>query len=150
MEKYNFKTIKQINKEIKERKQLLKENQEKIHFYYQRKWLKSHNKHEYIDFDDNYLQSIYKYFNSIKKKGKNYIGINELKNPLLSLGIAKDLEEIKLIMNEIDEDQSGKIEFNEFLLIIKGKSYFYNKPNNNSNNKEFVKYLKRYIKRDYR
>ncbi len=38
--------------------------------------------------------------------------------PLISLGIAETIEEVKKIIDSVDDDGSGKIEFGEFLKII--------------------------------
>jgi centrin-1 len=46
------------------------------------------------------------------------IGVDELVEPLISLGIADSIEEVKKIIDSVDDDGSGKIEFTEFLKII--------------------------------
>ena len=50
------------------------------------------------------------------------IGIDELEGPLISLGIASSREEVQKIIDSVDEDGSGQIEFNEFLHIISSKN----------------------------
>ena len=50
------------------------------------------------------------------------IGIDELEEPLISLGIAQSVAEVKRIVDSVDEDKSGQIEFNEFLHIISSKN----------------------------
>jgi Ca2+-binding EF-hand superfamily protein len=47
------------------------------------------------------------------------IGIQELEKPLISLGLCNTREEVKRIMDDVDEDGSGQMEFKEFLQIIK-------------------------------
>ena len=42
-----------------------------------------------------------------------------MESPLIGLGIADTREEIEQMIVEVDEDGSGKIEFDEFLQIIK-------------------------------
>jgi EF hand. len=41
-----------------------------------------------------------------------------LVEPLISLGIAESIEEVKRIVDSVDDDGSGQIEFKEFLKII--------------------------------
>lgn len=45
------------------------------------------------------------------------ISIDELKDPLIGLGIAKNIEEIEEMVLEIDDD--GEIEFHEFIRLIR-------------------------------
>ena len=41
-----------------------------------------------------------------------------MEEPLIGLGLAESQEEIQRMIDEVDEDGSGKIEFDEFLMII--------------------------------
>jgi Ca2+-binding EF-hand superfamily protein len=45
-----------------------------------------------------------------------------LEDPLISLGIAESREDVKKIIDSVDDDESGQIEFKEFLTIIKNKN----------------------------
>jgi len=49
------------------------------------------------------------YFNSLDKKGCGSIGIDELEELLLSVGLMETREEIKALIDSVDEDKSGKI-----------------------------------------
>lgn len=79
----------------------------------------------YLDFNEEYRRKIRDYFDSLDLLGTGSIGITELEEPLITLGIAKGKNEVKKIMDEIDEDGSGEIEFGEFLQILKGKTSVY-------------------------
>ena len=46
------------------------------------------------------------------------IGINEMQEPLIGLGFANTTNEVQQMIDLVDEDGSGMIEFNEFLSII--------------------------------
>jgi Ca2+-binding EF-hand superfamily protein len=50
------------------------------------------------------------------------IGVEELEKPLISLGLCNTRQEVQNIIDDVDEDDSGQIEFNEFLHIIKSAS----------------------------
>ena len=50
------------------------------------------------------------------------MGIGELENPLIGLGFAESRQEVQEMIDEVDEDGSGQVEFDEFLMIIKNSS----------------------------
>ena len=85
----------------------------------ERKWLKQKGKNYLIDFDQNERQEMKKFFNTLDKKKTGSIGLDELEEMLLSVGLAENREEVKDLMGSVDEDHSGKIEFEEFLQMIK-------------------------------
>ena len=62
-----------------------------------------------------YRRKIKSYFDSLDEDGSEAIGTDEMEEPLLTLGIAKSKVEVKKLMDAIDEDKSGQIEFDEFL-----------------------------------
>lgn len=51
--------------------------------------------------------------------GSGSIGIDELEEPLIGLGFADGRQDVLDMIEHVDEDGSGQIEFEEFLLIIK-------------------------------
>ena len=51
--------------------------------------------------------------------GSGSIGIEELEDPLIGLGFADSRDEVQEMVDAVDEDGSGMIEFPEFLSIIK-------------------------------
>lgn len=72
-----------------------------------------------LDFRDEEIVKLKKCFKSLDSDGGGSIGLEELEVPLIGLGFAENREEVKDIMNSVDEDGNGDIEFNEFLTIIK-------------------------------
>lgn len=58
-------------------------------------------------------------FKSLCEDAEDSLGPGDLEDPLIGLGIAESPEEIKDMITPVDKDGSGKIEFNEFLDIIK-------------------------------
>jgi Ca2+-binding EF-hand superfamily protein len=87
-----------------------------------RHWLSKHGKNKFIDFRDEELIKLRNYFKDLDEDGSGSIGIEELEKPLISLGLCTTREDVKKIMEKVDEDKSGQIEFNEFLHIIKSAS----------------------------
>lgn len=60
-----------------------------------------------------YFRIINYYLNLFIKQGA--IGIEELEDPLISLGIAESRKDVSKIIASVDEDGTGAIEFAEFL-----------------------------------
>lgn len=87
-----------------------------------RKWLKSHGKTHCIDFDDVELKQLREYFNALDEDGSGSIGVEELEDPLIALGLVENRQQVQQIVQLVDEDGSEMIEFGEFLSIIKGGS----------------------------
>ena len=50
--------------------------------------------------------------------GSGSIGIDEIKVPLIGLGLVDSIEEVEDLMRLVDEDGSGLIEFEEFLSYL--------------------------------
>jgi ribosomal protein L21 len=108
-----------------EHKKVQKENQETLEAIELRRWLKVKNKDHFLDFDEQYRQKIKDYFDSMDEDGSGAIGIDELEDALLTLGMAKSRVQVQKLMDLVDEDGSGQIEFGEFLTILKGPSQIY-------------------------
>jgi len=53
----------------------------------QRQWLRKHGKERYIDFDDKQLKMLKDCFNDLDEDGSGSIGIDELQDPLIALGL---------------------------------------------------------------
>ena len=58
-------------------------------------------------------------FNRLDDDGSGSIGWQELKEPLIGLGLTDSVEQILQMIELVDEDRSGLIEFQEFLQIIR-------------------------------
>lgn len=98
-----------------------RENSQKLLTSRERSWLKKRGKDHYIDFDDSVRNELRKYFVSMDQSGSGSIVLEELADPLIALGLAENREEIKTLFDTVDTDKSGKIEFDEFLAILKNK-----------------------------
>lgn len=61
-------------------------------------------------------------FASLDDDGSGSIGVDEIKGPLIGLGLVSSMDEVEKLVALVDEDNSGLIEFNEFLDIILNKS----------------------------
>lgn len=58
-------------------------------------------------------------FDSLDEQKTGSIGVEQLEDPLVGLGFADTRDDVQEMVDLVDEDGSGKIEFGEFLSIIK-------------------------------
>jgi hypothetical protein len=59
-------------------------------------------------------------FETLDEDGSGAIGVEELQDPLIGLGFAENVYQVRDMIDRVDDDKSGQIEFPEFLKIIKG------------------------------
>ena len=85
----------------------------------QRHWLLKQGKGYYLDFTDEEIKKLKECFSSLDDDGSGAISVEELETPLIGLGFADSREEVENLINLVDVDGSGLIEFDEFLLVIK-------------------------------
>jgi Ca2+-binding EF-hand superfamily protein len=88
----------------------------------ERKWLAKHGKKQFIDFDDRERSKLKQYFNSLDTDGSGHLGIAQLEEPLISLGLAESRDQVQQIIDIVDKDGSRQIEFDEFMEILKAKN----------------------------
>ena len=60
------------------------------------------------------------YFDSLDDDGSGSIGVDEMEDPLIALGLVENRAQVQKIVDAVDDDGTGNIEFKEFLSIIKG------------------------------
>jgi Ca2+-binding EF-hand superfamily protein len=108
---------------IKAEKMSISEIRNKLRGYETKRWQQSRGK--YLEFDINTTNKFKKYYldiASINSDGKEGMGIDQLEDPFISLGLAYNRDEVKNLIGSVDDDGSGRIEFDEFLRIIHNKS----------------------------
>ena len=57
-------------------------------------------------------------FQELDEDGSKAIGVDELEDPLIALGLVDSRTQVEQMVHEIDDD--GNIEFEEFLKLVKG------------------------------
>ncbi len=78
-----------------------------------------HGKEQFIDFRQEELNELRKYFEYLDKDKGGSISADELEEPLIALGFAENREDIQALIRAIDKNGNGEIELDEFLTIIK-------------------------------
>lgn len=84
----------------------------------QRKWLIKRGKGHVLAFTDDEIRKLKECFSQLDDDGSGSIGIEELEEPLIGLGLADTKHEVKQMIEAVDDDGSGQIEFEEFIGII--------------------------------
>jgi len=56
-----------------------------------------------------------KYFEELDTDRSGMIGPNEIEETLISLGLAKNEDDVQDIVDELDQDGNGELDFDEFL-----------------------------------
>jgi Ca2+-binding EF-hand superfamily protein len=80
-----------------------------------------HGKGHFLDFSDEEIMKLKECFDQLDEAQKGSISEQDLYDPLIGLGFAETMEDVKKMVELVDDDRSGQIEFPEFLMIIKGK-----------------------------
>ena len=81
-----------------------------------------HSAQKVVDQHQKYRKTLKTYFDSLKaSKDNDYIMIDDLEDPFITLGLAKTRKEVHDIVELYDDNGNGKIEFDEFLDILDGR-----------------------------
>lgn len=81
-----------------------------------------HSAQKVVDQHQKYRKTLKTYFDSLKtSKDIDYIMIDDLEDPFITLGLAKNRQEVRDIVELYDDNGNGKIEFDEFLDILDGR-----------------------------
>ena len=81
--------------------------------------MKKRGKGRYIDFDTSQRSKLKKVFKELDKDASGALDANELYEPLLALGLVDSREQVLDLIKRVDNDDSGIIQFEEFLNILK-------------------------------
>ena len=68
-----------------------------------------------MDFDRRERRKLKDFFNSVDNRKEGYISLDQLEEMLLGLGLAEGIEDVKRLVNNVNVDQEGRIEFEEFM-----------------------------------
>ena len=58
-------------------------------------------------------------FAALDADGGGSIGLSELEEPLIALGLVEDSSQVEAMIEMVDDDNSSEVELSEFLNIIK-------------------------------
>ncbi len=99
------------------------ELKEELWRYNLKRWQESRGKK--LEFDVKKLNKYQAYYDEIenfnKQPEQKGVGVEQLEEPFISMGLAFSREEIAELIDSVDDDKSGRIEFGEFLKIVNNK-----------------------------
>ena len=72
-----------------------------------RKWLVQRGKGHMLDLQDSQIKALKQCFNSLDADGSGAIGVDEIKDPLIGLGLVNTISEVEYLVKLVDEDGSG-------------------------------------------
>ena len=78
-----------------------------------RNWLRKTGKGKYIDFNEDQMAILSDCFQDLDEDGSQAIGVDELEDPLIALGLVDTREQVEEMVAAVDDDMN--IEFEEFL-----------------------------------
>eukprot|EP00742_Colponemidia_sp_Colp-10_P003960 GILJ01004222.1.p1 GENE.GILJ01004222.1~~GILJ01004222.1.p1 ORF type:complete len:347 (+),score=52.11 GILJ01004222.1:60-1100(+) len=102
-----------------ERKERLREAYAKDYMASRNRWLKSRGQFNQVELSKQQKILMRLWFDSLDTDGSGNIGLDELEEPLISVGVARDREEVAELMAAVDGDGSGEITFDEFMDLFK-------------------------------
>lgn len=97
-----------------EHKRLLHEDRE-------RRWLTQKARHQWVDFSDSERTELRRYFDALRE-GADKLSVDRLEDMMVSLGLADSRQEVERIVEAIDGDRTGELDFEEYLLILRTRA----------------------------
>ncbi|KAG6592585.1 Ca2+-binding protein/EF-hand superfamily protein [Phytophthora cinnamomi] len=89
--------------------------QEQLLHFDQNAWLAKHAKQPRFRFSGEQKRMLRQWFDALDSDGSGKISVEELEDPMLSIGIVTDTREIEQIVSKLDKDANGQIDFQEFV-----------------------------------
>lgn len=102
-------------------KEKLLKNQKQLQDADMEKWLETTGRFPETQWRIKEKRALKSWFDRLDRDHSGEIDEDELADPLLSTGLAKNMSEVKSLIRSIDEDKSNAIGFKEFLTVMKSK-----------------------------
>lgn len=84
----------------------------------QHRWLGKHGKASELKAFRAQVALMQRWFESLDTDGSGEVGLDELEDPLVSVGLARDRADVQQLIDRVDRDGSGEITFAEFLAMM--------------------------------
>ncbi|KAJ0404843.1 hypothetical protein P43SY_007925 [Pythium insidiosum] len=86
--------------------------------WFQHRWLDKHGKNSHLKELREKMALLRRWFESLDADGSGAVGVNELEDPLVSVGLARTRDEVQHLIDDVDKDGSGEVTFDEFLTLM--------------------------------
>jgi len=101
-----------------------------LHEARERSWLRAKAKNQFINFSDTERGQLRRYFDALAvpatatgAKGQDLLGkritLDKLEDMMISLGLAENRQEVNTIVEAIDDNGNGELDFEEWLTIVR-------------------------------
>lgn len=81
-------------------------------------WLKAHGKSDDWKYQRRRLHMLRQWFNLLDADGSGEVGLDELADPLISTGLARNRQDVVRLIQSVDKNQSGELSFDDFLMMM--------------------------------
>ncbi|TYZ62509.1 hypothetical protein PybrP1_008719 [[Pythium] brassicae (nom. inval.)] len=86
--------------------------------WFEHRWLSKHGRKSQLKEFRAKTVLMRRWFESLDADGSGEVGLNELEDPLVSVGLARSRDDVQKLIDEVDEDGTGEVTFNEFLHLM--------------------------------
>ncbi|OQR97429.1 hypothetical protein THRCLA_21935 [Thraustotheca clavata] len=85
------------------------------------RWLEKHGKESGMKLEREKMLLMRRWFDFLDMDGSGEIGLNELEDPLVSVGLAKCRNDVRKLIKTVDDSDVGAVNFEEFISMVHGK-----------------------------
>lgn len=82
------------------------------------RWLDKHGKNSQLKELREKMTLMRRWFESLDADGSGEVGLDELEDPLVSVGLARSRDDVQKLIDEVDKDGRGEVTFDQFLHLM--------------------------------
>ncbi|KAG6961626.1 hypothetical protein JG688_00008985, partial [Phytophthora aleatoria] len=86
--------------------------------WFQHRWLDKHGRNSNLKTTREQLALMRRWFDSLDADGSGEVGLDELEDPLVSVGLAGSQDDVQRLIEEVDVNGTGSITFDAFLNLF--------------------------------
>lgn len=86
--------------------------------WFEHRWLDKHGKNSQLKELREKMTLMRRWFESLDADGSGEVGLDELEDPLVSVGLARSRDDVQKLIDEVDKDGKGEVTFDQFLHLM--------------------------------
>lgn len=86
--------------------------------WFEHRWLDRHGKNSQLKELREKMTLMRRWFESLDADGSGEVGLDELEDPLVSVGLARSRDDVQKLIDEVDKDGKGEVTFDQFLHLM--------------------------------